>query len=704
MIDVSVVLNMHNEAVYLRPTLLSLDACAAEAAQHGVKTELVAVFDKADADTRAVFNGTRLNSFASIKVTETDVGSLGLARNVGIDLCQGEYIWTADGDDLVSKNAIVKLLETAKAHYSHKVAIFLEFLAAFGEQYHVVRYFPTNWLTVADFAFQHPFVSRIFISRKTFDYLRYRDLKLTSGFAYEDWDFNARLLANGYDFLIAPNTLFFYRQRAHSLLKQANSASARLIPHGPLFDRDFFLAQMDEVRTKQIPWGDFISQRQKLYHRNFAQEMLASPLLTEFVLDAARLDPEVEPHRIEAASSYFPVPWDGKHWGFQLEDFFKMAGTNRFSDVVLLPWLNPGGAEKYILQILSELKSEHIADRILVVSGQGASKHDWVKNLPPGSVFIDLFNAFPDLDTSSRNALAVRAILALVTAGGRLHLKASEFAHSIMEQYGSALYAHLRPIYYRFSDSPVDWSGSKLSGPWGIKHLRSQSKNFHSIISDCENIRQKDMMVLERNSEKHHVIYARCKSLCSSKSPKSKPTMRILWASRIALEKRPEILLSISNALKGCLPTLAIDVFGNFEAPYPQSTFENSPIQYKGTYIDFTELPHANYDGFLYTSAYDGLPNVILEAMSAGLPVIAPNVGGISEAVIDGETGFLIEDHNDDHLLAASYVNAIKRIYLEWRKWGEMSLNAKLLIADRHSPVAHSKRVKAVFAFDQREV
>jgi glycosyltransferase involved in cell wall biosynthesis len=37
----------------------------------------------------------------------------------------------------------------------------------------------------------------------------------------------------------------------------------------------------------------------------------------------------------------------------------------------------------------------------------------------------------------------------------------------------------------------------------------------------------------------------------------------------------------------------------------------------------------------------DGIPNVILEAMACGVPVVATCAGGIPEAVIDGETGML---------------------------------------------------------------
>jgi L-malate glycosyltransferase len=46
-------------------------------------------------------------------------------------------------------------------------------------------------------------------------------------------------------------------------------------------------------------------------------------------------------------------------------------------------------------------------------------------------------------------------------------------------------------------------------------------------------------------------------------------------------------------------------------------------------------------DVFLLTSRWEGLPYTVLEAMAAGLPVIAPAVGGVPEAVEDGVTGFL---------------------------------------------------------------
>ncbi len=58
-------------------------------------------------------------------------------------------------------------------------------------------------------------------------------------------------------------------------------------------------------------------------------------------------------------------------------------------------------------------------------------------------------------------------------------------------------------------------------------------------------------------------------------------------------------------------------------------------------------------DGFVLSSRWEGLPYTIIEAMMAGLPVVATKVGGVPELVEDGVTGFLVPPKDPEALAQA---------------------------------------------------
>lgn len=64
-------------------------------------------------------------------------------------------------------------------------------------------------------------------------------------------------------------------------------------------------------------------------------------------------------------------------------------------------------------------------------------------------------------------------------------------------------------------------------------------------------------------------------------------------------------------------------------------------IQFLGTRKDVSELL-PQMDIFVLPSHWEGMPIAVLEAMAAGLPVVATAVGGTTEVVVPGETGLLV--------------------------------------------------------------
>ncbi len=75
-------------------------------------------------------------------------------------------------------------------------------------------------------------------------------------------------------------------------------------------------------------------------------------------------------------------------------------------------------------------------------------------------------------------------------------------------------------------------------------------------------------------------------------------------------------------------------------------------FRFLGGRTDISDLLRAS-DVFAHPSHEEGFSNAILEAMAAGLPVVACNVGGNPEAIVDGETGRLVSPRNPEVLAAA---------------------------------------------------
>jgi D-inositol-3-phosphate glycosyltransferase len=61
-------------------------------------------------------------------------------------------------------------------------------------------------------------------------------------------------------------------------------------------------------------------------------------------------------------------------------------------------------------------------------------------------------------------------------------------------------------------------------------------------------------------------------------------------------------------------------------------------------------------DVAVLTSKNEGFPNVVMEAMASGTPVVAANVGGVPELIRSGETGILIDGRDPQ-----AFADAIER-------------------------------------------
>ena len=131
----------------------------------------------------------------------------------------------------------------------------------------------------------------------------------------------------------------------------------------------------------------------------------------------------------------------------------------------------------------------------------------------------------------------------------------------------------------------------------------------------------------------------------------------VLTSARLNYEKGINVLARAAERVMRICPSARFVVAGDG----PMREELQAQIDAAGLTDVFTlagfrtdmEAVLASADVFVLPSLMDGMPNALLEAYAAGLPVIATSVGGCPEAVDDNRTGLLVPPGDPDALAAA---------------------------------------------------
>lgn len=136
------------------------------------------------------------------------------------------------------------------------------------------------------------------------------------------------------------------------------------------------------------------------------------------------------------------------------------------------------------------------------------------------------------------------------------------------------------------------------------------------------------------------------------------------FAGRLVPVKRVDLVLEVAQHLKSAGNPVRFEILG--DGPL-RSALETAAI-HKGVQdvVDFRGfredvLEHlGSWDALVLTSDHEGLPMICLEALAAGVPVVARAVGGLTEIITDPKQGVLV-DSEDPAALAAGVLSVIGR-------------------------------------------
>lgn len=134
-----------------------------------------------------------------------------------------------------------------------------------------------------------------------------------------------------------------------------------------------------------------------------------------------------------------------------------------------------------------------------------------------------------------------------------------------------------------------------------------------------------------------------------AKTNKANGPCQLIMVARFAAQKDHKVLLQALSQLTDLDWCLSLVGGGNAEEAFAHIHLLGlqDRVSILGQRADVVDLLNAS-DVFVLTTHWEGFPRSIIEAMRAGLPVLATDVAGVPEAVTDGVTGYLVPPRDSE--------------------------------------------------------
>lgn len=734
-IDLSIVVTAHSEGILLHKTLRSVFRSIEKLKKNRIKFEVIVHVDNGNEETLECLR--KYANKEKIIIVENSFGSLSQSRNFAVSVAKGKYVSFLDGDDLISENWYLNALTILREN-DEECIVYPESVLTFqDDNSHVLtiqRKFDNSsedYLTILS---ANLWGSVVMAKRETF--LKVPYIVMSDGYCYEDYAFNVQTLERNIPHLIAPKTVLFYRRSNNSMLAQANNNSL-VLPRMNYFDFERIKkkfpdnnvlkeenfddeARNDVITHKKKTFRDYTVY--KIVRSNWFLNYLITPFL-RLALEARRVIIKSEDEKInndkrrmeerliipyyvleewrkinEIEIQLYPrqedidktILYDARESINIGKAFVNLSHSfSHMPDYVfVVPWLTMGGADKVLLNYVDALLEINPTWHIAVISTLPAD-NKWVDKLPGRVDFYDFGRMTKFLSEGGANVLF--SLLLTQLDCSRLHIINSEFGYRWVRDHNLLVKKHYTVNVSFFAEERVDdGNGEKYIVSFENPCLFNIFDNVKNVFTDNKNIVN---IIVDRNAfaeEKFKVHYQPIKVRIKGGRKKHKKTKRILWAGRIDIVKMPELVLEIGRRLKD---DIQIDIYGTIANDCYDEQMLNKidNVRYCGEYNGFSELPVDNYDLFLYTSRNDGVPNTILEATAAGLPIIASNDGGVGEFIVNKKTGILIKDFEKPD----EYVKVIKDVYYG-NKYDleKMVESAQKSLIERHSWKAFIKTIR----------
>lgn len=384
----------------------------------------------------------------------------------------------------------------------------------------------------------------------------------------------------------------------------------------------------------------------------------------------------------------------------QYSPFRSVAGLSRISSiielmaaaewrqtdvVVVLPWSRMGGASKLAGVACKVLVDRFGSDKVTVLH-TSESQFDYSHWFPEGIRIVDFYSATLALPPDARRRVLFEFLRALRPAIV-LNIN-SQICWEVIEEYGRPLQATCKLLAYMFCHE-VDSRGHL--GGYPVRSYHRSLPYLHAALVDSQALRDeliKRYCLFHESLSRLYILPTPTDPLLpyihvTQRSSQWRPN--VFWAGRFVAQKRLDLLQEIATRM----PDVNFHVWGGDK--WPRDRPQN--VYLRGSYQRIGDLPLQDCDLWLYTSGWDGVPNVLIEVATLGIPLVGSVVGGTGEVLIDGMSVPIV---NVDDIEA--YIEGIRSILADIPAARERSAKLRAYIMATRSPLDYSKEFNNVLS------
>jgi glycosyltransferase involved in cell wall biosynthesis len=373
-----------------------------------------------------------------------------------------------------------------------------------------------------------------------------------------------------------------------------------------------------------------------------------------------------------------------------IEDFFTWVYkaypySEHISHFILLPLFSTGGAE-LVASNYAKLLFDKYVDRSVLVIVTDKNIVDHHEKILSTTMFLNLEEFLHTNDTLKKK-IFVYDLIKLIKPSVIHNINSSVMWELIIDKGDeiriiSKIYANI--FCFQFNDD-----GSKMG--YAHTYLRKAVPYLDGLISDNQRFINDAIneYKLQDFQNKFHTIYTPIQQVSDDDNSviqerlekfetkiKKSQRLKCIWAGRLDLQKRWDLFISLVEKCDFC----DFDMYGKSVMDLHPSIPVLPNLNYSGTFESLSDVFIKNdYDAFIFTSQWEGIPTILLFTGAYGVPIVAPTVGGVVE-LVSTTTGYPLPEKPtvDD------YIKSLQSIKNNPSEAANRARNMKNLLNERH--------------------